>query len=162
VSVEPELVIRSGRSETPLRLAKVAMVVTVLVGVLSAILIYNHALPGSQLLGGAACVAIAVASFPVAVLVGFLFWNHFRLRGAHVTFLAGRVSFVWGPDPADSMSIAWSDLAGYDDSSSDFIELCPARSAPRYLPRLAVPTLTESDRTRVCALLDAKGLKRLT
>lgn len=68
-----------------------------------------------------------------------------------------RVALVKGGAP---ILLRPEDLAGYDARRADCVQLHP-RGVRRPGPRLAIPTLTEADRTRVLAWLDARQVTRL-
>ena len=93
---------------------------------------------------------------PTGVVFAIIAARHFQARAGHVEFFEDRIELSKHEGAA---VVHWSELAGYRDDSSDFIQLL--RKGER-LPssQLTVPTATEEARVAVLRLLDERGIRR--
>jgi hypothetical protein len=103
--------------------------------------------------GGIAVVGTLAVVCLVGVVGGIILLRRATLDDL-VAFEESRIVFR-GPAPT---ALSWTEIRGYRDDSSDWIELVPCSWHPS---RLLVPTRSEGDRVAVLALLDRKGLHRL-
>lgn len=82
--------------------------------------------------------------------------GRFELHADRVVVVRPRLDDDTEPSNAD---VAWSELRGFRDAATDHVLLVPFDG--RHPVELALPTPTESDRVKLLALLDERGLARL-
>jgi hypothetical protein len=108
-------------------------------------------------------LAVPIALLVLGLVLLRLTRRYFVCRSGTATFYEDRVAFrkrVRGQTRFTEATVAWSELGGYRDGSSDYIQL--VRKGESFAsPLLAIPTPSEDDRVKVLALLDARGLARL-
>jgi len=100
-----------------------------------------------------------IGSVSLLAVVGLVGGTILARRGTLddvVVFEEGRIVF-YGPTHAD---VSWGDLHGYRDGDAEWVELVLTQGAAGH--RLLVPTPKEADRVAVLALLDRRGLDRLS
>jgi hypothetical protein len=107
------------------------------------------------------------ASFMVALLayvaVAYFVGRHFALRAGEVSIYSDRIVFTSGLEPwsLPRLEASWNETAAFDDGARDYVVLLPKRGGRRELGGgVAIPTLTETVRTEVLAVLDRHGIRR--
>jgi hypothetical protein len=94
---------------------------------------------------------------PLGVVLAIVAARHIQARAGQVVFFADRIELSKHEGAA---VVHWSDLAGFRDGSSDFVQLL-RRGERIASAQLTVPTPTEETRVAVLRLLDERGLHRV-
>ncbi len=76
-------------------------------------------------------------------------------RIGRAEFFPGLIRFYSGDNASE---IAWSEIAGFDDGSTDFVRVL--RRGGSFREQLAVPTPDEETRVQVLALFEERGIPR--
>jgi len=106
---------------------------------------------------------VRLGSFGILIVTVVVAARYVRKRTGSVTFHEDRIVFEKNvrANVIERAVVSFDELAGFRDDSADFVQL--AKKCERFhSPLLAVPTATEDERVKVLALLDSKGVRRLT